>query len=140
MDKVKFIVLDVIFNGNLIYCKYDVEDNEYEVKVIKNKKIYELEISVFDGRIVDIDMDNDFDDDFDDNDKNNFNINDNSFIISVEKVKLIMLDKVFGGKIVKFKYDEDDKEYEGEIIKGKIEYEIIINVIIGKILEFEIDD
>lgn len=51
-----------------------------------------------------------------------------------------MLDKVPGGKIVKFKYDEDDKEYEGEIIKGKIEYEITINAITGKILEFEIDD
>ena len=103
-------------------------------------KTYELEISAFDGRIVDIDMDNDSDDDFDDNDKNNSNTNDNSSIISAEKAKSIMLDKVPGGKIVKFKYDEDDKEYEGEIIKGKTEYEITINAITGKILEFEIDD
>ncbi|HBG5208257.1 TPA: cell wall-binding protein Cwp21 [Clostridioides difficile] len=140
LDKAKSIALDAIPNGNLIYCKYDAEDNEYEAKVIKNKKTYELEISAFDGRIVDIDMDNDSDDDFDDNDKNNSNTNDNSSIISAEKAKSIMLDKVPGGKIVKFKYDEDDKEYEGEIIKGKTEYEITINAITGKILEFEIDD
>lgn len=113
LDKAKSIALDAIPNGNLIYCKYDAEDNEYEAKVIKNKKTYELEISAFDGRIVDIDMDNDSDDDFDDNDKNNSNTNDNSSIISAEKAKSIMLDKVPGGKIVKFKYDEDDKEYEG---------------------------
>ncbi|HFL2413564.1 TPA: cell wall-binding protein Cwp21 [Clostridioides difficile] len=140
LDKAKSIALDAVPNGNLIYCKYDAEDNEYEAKVIKNKKTYELEISAFDGRIVDIDMDNDSDDDFDDNDKNNSNTNDNSSIISAEKAKSIMLDKVPGGKIVKFKYDEDDKEYEGEIIKGKTEYEITINAITGKILEFEIDD
>lgn len=88
-------------------------------------------------------MDNDSDDDIDDNDNNhnnNSNTNDNSSIISAEKAKSIILDKVPGGKIVKFKYDEDDKEYKGEIIKGKTEYEITINAITGKILEFEIDD
>ncbi|HBG5343137.1 TPA: cell wall-binding protein Cwp21 [Clostridioides difficile] len=141
LDKAKSIALDAVPNGSLIYCKYDAEDNEYEAKVAKNKKTYELEISAFDGRI--IDMDNDSDDDFDDNDNNhnnNSNTNDNTSIISAEKAKSIMLDKVPGGKIVKFEYDEDDKEYEGEIIKGKTEYEITINAITGKILKFEIDD
>ncbi|MEC3820428.1 PepSY domain-containing protein, partial [Clostridioides difficile] len=143
LDKAKSIALDAVPNGNLIYCKYDAEDNEYEAKVIKNKKTYELEISAFDGRIVDIDMDKDSDDDFDDNDNNHnnsSNTNDSNSIIGAEKAKSIMLDKVHGGKIVKFEYDEDDKEYEGEIIKGKTKYEITINAITGEILEFEIDD
>ncbi|NMS89597.1 cell surface protein [Clostridioides difficile] len=142
LDKAKSIALDAIPNGNLIYCKYDAEDNEYEAKIVKDNKTYELEINAFDGRIVDIDMDNDSDDDFDDNDNNhnNSNTNDNNSIIGAEKAKSIMMDKVPGGKIVKFEYDEDDKEYEGEIIKGNTEYEITINAITGKILEFEIDN
>lgn len=38
MDKAKAIALDAVPNGNLIYCKYDAEDNEYEAKVIKIRK------------------------------------------------------------------------------------------------------
>lgn len=122
LDKAKSIILDAIPNGNLIYCKYDADDNEYEAKVVKDNKTYEIDINAFDGRIIDIDMDDNYDDnDYDDSDNNHnnsdSNSNNNNSIISIEKAKSIMLDKVPGGKIVKFEYDEDDKEYEGEIIK-----------------------
>ncbi|MGO1044803.1 cell wall-binding repeat-containing protein [Clostridioides difficile] len=144
LDKAKSIILDAIPNGNLIYCKYDADDNEYEAKVVKDNKTYEIDINAFDGRIIDIDMDDDYDDnDYDDSDNNHnnsdSNSNNNNSIISIEKAKSIMLDKVSGGKIVKFEYDEDDKEYEGEIIKGNNEYDITISAITGKILEYEVD-
>ncbi|MCC0647940.1 cell wall-binding repeat-containing protein [Clostridioides sp. ZZV15-6598] len=144
LDKAKSIILDAIPNGNLIYCKYDADDNEYEAKVVKDNKTYEIDINAFDGRIIDIDMDDDYDDnDYDDSDNNHnnsdSNSNNNNSIISIEKAKSIMLDKVPGGKIVKFEYDEDDKEYEGEIIKGNNEYDITISAITGKILEYEVD-
>ncbi|MDB0440276.1 cell surface protein [Clostridioides difficile] len=144
LDKAKSIILDAIPNGNLIYCKYDANDNEYEAKVVKDNKTYEIDINAFDGRIIDIDMDDDYDDnDYDDSDNNHnnsdSNSNNNNSIISIEKAKSIMLDKVPGGKIVKFEYDEDDKEYEGEIIKGNNEYDITISAITGKILEYEVD-
>ncbi|MCC0656092.1 cell wall-binding repeat-containing protein [Clostridioides sp. ES-S-0123-01] len=144
LDKAKSIILDAIPNGNLIYCKYDAGDNEYEAKVVKDNKTYEIEINAFDGRIIDIDMDDDYDDnDYDDSDNNHnnsdSNSNNNNSIISIEKAKSIMLNKVPGGKIVKFEYDKDDKEYEGEIIKGNNEYDITISAITGKILEYEVD-
>ncbi|MCC0660500.1 cell wall-binding repeat-containing protein [Clostridioides sp. ZZV14-6154] len=144
LDKAKSIILDAIPNGNLMYCKYDADDNEYEAKVVKDNKTYEIEINAFDGRIIDIDMDDDSDDnDYDDSDNNqnnsDSNANNNKSIISIEKAKSIMLNKVPGGKIVKFEYDEDDKEYEGEIIKGSNEYDITISAITGKILEYEVD-
>lgn len=143
LDKAKSIILDAIPNGNLVYCKYDVDDNEYDAKVVKDNKTYEIEINAFDGRIIDIDIDDDYDDnDYDDSDNNHnndSNANDNNAIISIEKAKSIMLNKVPDGKIVKFEYDEDDKEYEGEIIKGNNEYDITISAITGKILEYEVD-
>lgn len=144
LDKAKSIILDALPNGNLIYCKYDADDNEYEAKVVKDNKTYEIDINAFDGRIIDIDIDDDYDDnDYDDSDNNHnnsdSNSNNNNSIISIEKAKSIMLNKVPDGKIVKFKYDEDDKEYEGEIIKGSNEYDITISAITGKILEYEVD-
>lgn len=143
LDKAKSIILDAIPNGNLVYCKYDADDNEYDAKVAKDNKTYEIEINAFDGRIIDIDIDDDYDDndynDSDNNHNNDSNANDNNAIISIEKAKSIMLNKVPDGKIVKFEYDEDDKEYEGEIIKGNNEYDITISAITGKILEYEVD-
>lgn len=52
-----------------------------------------------------------------------------------------MLKKVPGSKIVKFKLDNDKTpEYEGELRKGKYEYEISVNAITGKIKDFEEDN
>ena len=52
-----------------------------------------------------------------------------------------MLNKVPGAKIVKFELDNDETpEYEGELRKGKYEYEITVNAITGKITEFEKDN
>ena len=52
-----------------------------------------------------------------------------------------MLKKVPGAKIVSFEFDKDKTpEYEGELRKGKYEYEITVNAITGKITEFEVDN
>lgn len=123
--------------SNILVCYYDEDDNKYDCKVLKDNIVYEIEIDAYSGKIIEIEKDDDFDDN---NHNNNSNTNDNNSIIGAEKAKSIMLDKVPGGKIVKFEYDEDDKEYESEIIKGNTEYEITINAITGKILEFEIDN
>ena len=57
--------------------------------------------------------------------------------ISKDQARKIALDLV-NGTIIEF--DEDDDEYEIEIIKDGIEYEIEIDAYTGKILELEKDD
>lgn len=136
LDKAKAIMLDAIPGGNIVYCKYDIDDNEYEGEVSKDNKTYEIELSGFDGRIIEIDVDNDNDDD-DHNDNNN---NSANVAISADKAKQIMLAKVPGATIVKFEYDNDDKEYEAELRKGNVSYDIKVSAVTGNIVDFEIED
>ena len=68
-------------------------------------------------------------------------VNAASKLIGTTKAKEIMLKKVPGAKIVSFELDKDKTpEYEGELRKGKYEYEITVNAITGKITEFEVDN
>ena len=61
-----------------------------------------------------------------------------SKLIGSTKAKEIMLKKVPGAKIVKFRLDNDrTPEYEGELTKGSYKYEISVNAITGKITDFE---
>ena len=66
--------------------------------------------------------------------------------IGEEKAKEIMQKKASGAEIVEFEfdgYDDDDNEpatYEGELVKGNIEYEITVDAVTGEVLEFEKDD
>ena len=62
-------------------------------------------------------------------------------VISEEKAKLIMLEKVPGATIVEFSYDKDGREikYEGTLVKDNYEYEIDINASNGDILKYEQD-
>ena len=57
-------------------------------------------------------------------------------------IEEIALAKSGGGKVVEFELDWDDgrPEYEIEIKKDGLEYELEIHGYTGKILEFEIDD
>lgn len=60
-------------------------------------------------------------------------------VISEEKAKLIMLEKVPGATIVEFSYDKDGREikYEGTLVKDNYEYEIDVNAKTGEIIQFE---
>ncbi|MDD2446378.1 MAG: PepSY domain-containing protein [Tissierellia bacterium] len=65
----------------------------------------------------------------------------NNQIIGEAKAKEIALNLV-NGKIVKFKFDndDDDPEYEIKIITNGHKYEIKIDAYTGKVIEFEKDD
>lgn len=129
LEKAKQTMLNAVPGSQLMYCQYDKEDNEYEGKVKKDNKIYEIEVSGFDGRVIDIEFDNDFG-------------NDNavgSATISVEKAKQIMLNKVPGALFVSFKYDKEDNEYEGELRKGNTEYDITVSAVDGRITDYDVD-
>ena len=61
-----------------------------------------------------------------------------SKLIGSTKAKEIMLKKVPGAKIVKFRLDNDrTPEYEGELTKGSYKYEIDVNAKTGKITDYE---
>ena len=62
-------------------------------------------------------------------------------MISKEKAKQIMLNRVGGGTLVEFYFDYDDgiPVYEGKIINGNYEYEIDVNANNGYIIKFERD-
>lgn len=59
--------------------------------------------------------------------------------ITANKAKEIALNRV-NGKVKSVDYNDDDNEYEVEIVKDDIEYEIIIDASSGKILEVEKED
>ncbi len=67
--------------------------------------------------------------------------NSNNGYIGVEKAKQIALQKVPGATVVKAKFDRDDGKavYEIELIKDIYEYDIEIDAVTGKILDFEQD-
>lgn len=66
---------------------------------------------------------------------NNSKIN----LITSEKAKSIMMNKVPGATILEFSYDGDDRiaKYDGTLIKDNFEYEIDINAKTGDIIKFE---
>jgi uncharacterized membrane protein YkoI len=75
------------------------------------------------------------------NDNKSNSNNQNSELIGEEKAKSIMLDKVPGATIIKFELDYDDgvAEYEADLIKDGVKYEITVNAKTGIITEYEID-
>ena len=63
----------------------------------------------------------------------------NTRLITAEKAKTIMKNKVPGASISEFSYDTDDRlpKYDATLIKDNYEYEIDINAKTGEIIKFE---
>lgn len=132
----------------------DDDSPEYEIEIIKDGVRYEIEIDAFSGRVKEFERD---DDDKtrkvasenvnievakDRVDKDNKRPSKNKGQskskgrISFDEAKKIALDLV-NGTIIEFELDDD--EYEIEIVKDGIEYEIEIDAYTGKVLKFERD-
>ena len=60
-------------------------------------------------------------------------------VITVDEAKAIMQEKVPGATVIKIELDNDDGilVYEGELVKGNMEYDIDVNANTGKIISFE---
>lgn len=60
-------------------------------------------------------------------------------LITKEKAKTIMLNKVPGAAITEFSYDKDDRvpKYDGTLVKENYEYEIDVNAKTGEVIKFE---
>ena len=130
----KNILLNRFNGGNILYISYDQHDNEYDAKVIYNNRVYEVEISGYDGRITDLDVDNDY------YDYNNIIESNNTALTNEAKVRQIISAKFPGSTILRLRYDREDNEYEVDIKQNNTYYEISISAFNGEITDIEIDD
>ena len=67
------------------------------------------------------------------------NESNHSNLITSDKAKTIMTNKVPGATILEFSYDGDDRipKYDGTLIKDNYEYEIDVNAKTGEVIKFE---
>lgn len=137
-EKAKEIALEQV-NGEIIKIElddlHDDDDPEYEIKILADGVIYEIEIDAYTGRVVKFERDDD--DDSEPGRKNNN-------LITEEEASRIALE-LADGEIVKLKLDDDDDddddpEYEIKVNKDGVIYEIKIDARTGGVEEFEIDD
>lgn len=137
-EKAKEIALAQV-NGEIIKIElddlHDDDDPEYEIKILADGVIYEIEIDAYTGRVVKFERDDD--DDSEPGRKNNN-------LITEEEASRIALE-LADGEIVKLKLDDDDDddddpEYEIKVNKDGVIYEIKIDARTGEVEEFEIDD
>lgn len=127
----KQILLNRFSGGQILYITYDQDDNEYDAKIVHNNKVYEVEISAYNGAFIDIEIDGYY---------NGIVGSNNSALTNESKVRNIIAAKFPGSTILKLKYDRDDNEYEANIKYNNKYYEVTVSALNGAILEFEIDD
>ena len=126
--KAKEIMLKKVPGAKITKFKLDKDGTpEYEAELTKGSYKYEISVNAKTGQITEYE-------------KEKVKTSSSKYI-GEKKAKEIMLKKVPGAKIVSFELDKDKTpEYEGELRKGKYEYEITVNAITGKITEFEVDN
>lgn len=127
----KQILLNRFSGGQILYITYDQDDNEYDAKIVHNNKVYEVEISAYNGAFIDIEIDGYY---------NGIVGSNNSALTNESKVRNIIAAKFPGSTILKLKYDRDDNEYEANIKYNNKYYEVTVSALNGAILDFEIDD
>lgn len=136
-EEAKKIAIALI-NGEIIKVKLDNikghnDTSEYEIKILKDGNLYEIKMDGYTGKIKKIEVEYP-------EMNNNDTIHTNK-VISEEQAKKIALEKI-NGKVIKIEleYDDDTAEYEIEILKDGIKYEIEMNAFTGNIFNCEIDD
>lgn len=150
-EKAKTIMLDKVPGATILEFSYDGDDKipKYDGTLIKDEYEYEIDVNAKTGSILKIEKEKNFINNNTTENNNNSYINNkpsdtesnssqnNSSYIGESKARSIMLSKVPGATINKFYLDKDrTPEYEGELIKGDIEYDISVDAITGVINEF----
>lgn len=143
-EEAKNIMLSKVPNGNIVEFSYDIDDGResYEGTLIKDNVKYELDVDAKTGEIIKFEQEaiRNSNNEGNSNTQNpsisQGNANTSSYI-GEEKAKSIMLEKVPGATFVQFYLDNDETpEYEGELIKDNIEYEISVDAKTGQIIDF----
>lgn len=140
-EQAKAIALDKSGGGEVLYIKLDIDNDdfddraEYDVKILNNNSIYEMEIDAITGQITEYEIEVQ---------NSNTNNTGGSVNITSKEAEEIALNKVGGGSIYKTEFDQGDRndnpEYEIELRNGNKFYEITVDAITGQIVEFELED
>lgn len=109
--------------------KFELDDNEYEVKVLSSGRLYEFEIDAFTGRVREMEID-DFDDD-------RIPLDDQSRRVNMEEARNIALGRV-NGEIMEA--DLEDDHYEFKIQSDGKVYEVEVHRSSGEIKKVELED
>lgn len=136
IEKVKEITLKKIPGAAIIDIDLDADSGRYvyEVEAYKDGYEYELVLDAKTGKGIHLFKELD--------DWYEGGAALNQAVISIEKAKDIALAKVAGAHIEKIELDEDNGKliYEVELKKEKLEYDLEIDGLTGKIISFKIDD
>ncbi len=135
------IVINKVPGSTIQEFLYDNEDGVaiYESLLQKDNSIYEVDVDAKTGDIIKFEEIDVYDNDNPNTSNNNQNNTQNnpSSYIGEEKAKSIMLNKVPGATIINFNFDNDTTpEYEGELRKGNMEYDISVDAKTGDIIDF----
>ncbi len=130
------------FEGVVTEVELDEDDGiyHYDIEMENGKDEYEVEINAEDLSIMKEETDRDDDrESVKENQEMNTAETDAGQISMDEAVK-IAKDEVGGGDVYDNEFDEDDNEYDIEVIHDGSEYELQINASTGEVKEIEQDD
>ena len=132
-EKAKTIMLDKVPGATITEFSYDGDDKipTYDGTLIKDNYEYEVDVNAETGEVIKFEKEK--------VSISNTNNKNTSNLITEEKARTIMLDKVPGATITEFSYDKDDSvpKYEGTLVKDNYEYEIDVNAKTGEVIKFE---
>ena len=132
-EKAKTIMLDKVPGATITEFSYDGDDKipKYDGTLIKDNYEYEVDVNAETGEVIKFEKEK--------VSISNTNNQNTSNLITEEKARTIMLDKVPGATITEFSYDKDDSvpKYEGTLVKDNYEYEIDVNAKTGEVTKFE---
>lgn len=148
-EQAKQIMLNKVPEATILEFSYDNDEvaPKYDGKLIKDNYEYEIDVDSRSGNIIKFEQE--------DISTNNSSSNtstsntqpttkpststSNKSYIGESKAKSIMLGKVPGGTFTSFHLDYDDgrAEYEGELVKGNMKYDITVDANTGAITNFD---
>ena len=117
------------YPGELL--KMELDDEEYEVKVLYNGVKHEIEIHAYSGEVIDVELD-----DNDDEDDRGTSTPQKSRI-TLEEARRIALGRI-NGTIVE--EERDDDSYDFDIRYDGRKYEVEVHAFTGAVKEIEVDD
>jgi|GEM_PF-6250911 len=137
--------------GKIISFEFDRDDDsvEYALEILYKGQIHEMKFNGFTGELIKHEIESVDDDDEDtDEDKNepkaadNQNGNKGKSLLNRKAIEALAFDIIGGqGEIISFEFDHDDEEpeYELEILyEGQI-HEMKFNGFAGEVIEYEVD-
>lgn len=160
-SEAKQLMTEKVPGAEIIKFKLEKDDGvlKYDGTLVKDNMEYDIDVNANTGKIISFKEEvYDKEDGLENQEinektnkgtnKENKNVLDNkatiknsNTYISEKKAKEIMQDKTQDAVLVNFEFDIDDgrAEYEGELVKNNIEYDITLDAITGEIIEFEKD-